>query len=448
MAKYLKGYAVVGARYGDEGKGLAVDYIASQSKAGDKILNIKSNGGSQSGHTVCRLQNATYRHWVFHSIGSATLIDANAVTYLPKQYMLDFSRLLIERQKLEEIYGLSPNVVIDVHCGVVLPMDTLINQILEDTRQNRHGSCGLGIFEQFNRSNNGLRVEVADILKLSNHTEIVKYLTDIQSKYLELRKSQVNTELAKESKQISDVEWEQLFVRAVNNTERLVQDIDEGIGWIYGCALPEWSTIDFKRCSGISVVDGLRNEIRDIYNIMIWECGQGLELDKDNKDNWPHLTPSNTGTQNMASMINEYGLTDAFDDISIYYISRSYETKHGAGTFNTYDKTLQIKYGLWDRTNKTNEYQGGLRYGRLNLQRMKKLVTRDFENFKSIHGNSEFNISGNLMITHLDQTNGLLICTDGVYPCSELRSKDWTGSADTYYSYGDKSSDIVKVTAN
>nr|WP_279048354.1 adenylosuccinate synthetase [Bifidobacterium catenulatum] len=44
---------VVGANFGDEGKGLMADYFCHQAVSqGKKCLNVLTNGGAQRGHTV------------------------------------------------------------------------------------------------------------------------------------------------------------------------------------------------------------------------------------------------------------------------------------------------------------------------------------------------------------------------------------------------------------
>lgn len=51
---------VIGANYGDEGKGLMTNYFARQAdKKHKKCLNILFNGGAQRGHTV---ENGDFRH--------------------------------------------------------------------------------------------------------------------------------------------------------------------------------------------------------------------------------------------------------------------------------------------------------------------------------------------------------------------------------------------------
>ena len=74
-------FAVIGANFGDEGKGLMTDYFCSQNK---KSLNIRFNGGAQAGHTVVTPDGK--RH-VFSHIGSGTFSGAD--TYLSEFFTLN-----------------------------------------------------------------------------------------------------------------------------------------------------------------------------------------------------------------------------------------------------------------------------------------------------------------------------------------------------------------------
>ena len=48
--------------------------------------------------------------------------------------------------------GYIPNVYINQNCMLTTPFDMMANQIIEENRgKNKHGSCGLGIFENFYR---------------------------------------------------------------------------------------------------------------------------------------------------------------------------------------------------------------------------------------------------------------------------------------------------------
>ena len=67
---------IIGANYGDEGKGRMSDYLANKAiQAGQSTITILSNGGAQRGHTVVLDNGFTH---IFHHFGSGTL-DAKSI---------------------------------------------------------------------------------------------------------------------------------------------------------------------------------------------------------------------------------------------------------------------------------------------------------------------------------------------------------------------------------
>ena len=65
---------VIGAQYGDEGKGRTVDYFTRECKNGDMAV-VLTNGGAQRGHTVVK---GDKRH-IFHHFGSGTMNCADTI---------------------------------------------------------------------------------------------------------------------------------------------------------------------------------------------------------------------------------------------------------------------------------------------------------------------------------------------------------------------------------
>ena len=98
----MKAYAVIGANYGDEGKGLITDYLCRQV---ENPLVIRFNGGAQAGHTVESPEGV--RH-IFSHFGSGTL--AGAPTYLSKHFVVNpilFNReydVLVEKGIVPKVY--------------------------------------------------------------------------------------------------------------------------------------------------------------------------------------------------------------------------------------------------------------------------------------------------------------------------------------------------------
>ena len=133
--------AVIGANFGDEGKGLVTDYVVSQAK-GD-VLVVRYNGGAQAGHTVITPEGI--RH-VFHHFGSGTLLGA--ATYLSRFFIVNPILWKKERDELRRIGAPELKLWVDPRALITTPYDMLVNQEIERIRNNwRYGSCGLGIHE-------------------------------------------------------------------------------------------------------------------------------------------------------------------------------------------------------------------------------------------------------------------------------------------------------------
>ncbi|MEJ2125462.1 MAG: adenylosuccinate synthetase, partial [Alphaproteobacteria bacterium] len=132
--------AVIGAAYGDEGKGLITDALVASCGAAATV--VRFNGGAQAGHTVTLPDG---RRHVFHHIGSGTL--AGAPTFLSRFFVANPILLATEIANLAAM-GFTPSIAIDPDAPVTTPFDMMINQFAETARgSGRHGSCGLGFGE-------------------------------------------------------------------------------------------------------------------------------------------------------------------------------------------------------------------------------------------------------------------------------------------------------------
>ncbi len=137
----MKIIANVGLGFGDEGKGLATDYLAKHYGA-DTV--IRYSGGCQAAH------NVKYRgNWhTFSQFGAATLRGAR--THLHEAVIIDPLAMLNEAEHLKELGVSNPFGGLTIHprCLVTTPMHAAVNRHREIARgEDRHGSCGMGIGE-------------------------------------------------------------------------------------------------------------------------------------------------------------------------------------------------------------------------------------------------------------------------------------------------------------
>lgn len=128
---------VVGAQWGDEGKGKLIDILSQ-----DADITVRYQGGNNAGHTVV----VGDKEYIFHLIPSAILhkwkicVIGNGVVVDPKAL-------------LEEIDGLNKRGVdisprrlkISAWCHVVMPYHRILDGLREAKRKNRIGTTGRGI---------------------------------------------------------------------------------------------------------------------------------------------------------------------------------------------------------------------------------------------------------------------------------------------------------------
>lgn len=318
---------VIGANFGDEGKGLMTDYFSKK----ENTIVVCSNGGAQRGHTVVKND---IRH-VFHHFGSGTLNGAD--TYLPAEFIVNPMIFYQESMELNAL-GFTPTVYMSDKCIISTPLDMMANQIIEESRgNNKHGSCGLGIYET---------------IKRYKYEENALDFDSIRRYYMHV---------FSELEIVVSESWRDLFYDDTIQ-KRFIADLT----YMFRKTILYDETILLK------------------YNNIVFEGAQGLLLDQNNKEYYPHLTPSNTGIQNPKKIIEKIPWND-YLNIEVCYVSRTYMTRHGAGKFPSECNKSQINPNIVDKTNVPNPHQDSLRYGTLDLRKLYKRCNDDISIFKHPH---------------------------------------------------------------
>jgi adenylosuccinate synthase len=330
----MRARAVIGANFGDEGKGLVTDYLCAKEGAG---MVVRFNGGAQAGHTVVTPDGT--RH-IFSHIGSGAL--AGVPTFLSQFFIVNPYIFMRELMELGEL-GYKPTVYAHPDCVVTTYADMLINQELETQRgAKRHGSVGLGIRETVLRSQvPELTITMGDVWNRSLDM-IRNRMLEICSKWAQYRGVEpiLNPDLLDG------------FMNGLDNFGEFIHPL--GIGQ---CKDP------------------------------VFEGGQGLLLDMDNKEFFPHVTSSNTGMKNVRTLWD--------GEIETYYVSRTYLTRHGAGPLPGED--LKIRYE--DNTNVDHPFQGKLRFAPLDTAALYKRCAKDFGSTAGYR----------VVLTHCDQVRPRLL---------------------------------------
>lgn len=330
---------VLGSNYGDEGKGRTTFALGMHSNF--KTAVVRFNGGAQAGHTV---KFNTIRH-VFSHFGSGTLL--RIPTILTSEFVCNPYLFLKEYDELTKQL-ICPEVIASFESQVSTPWDGFINRAIETKRgKNRHGSVGVGFGEAVHRAENGYLLTVYDIINKNSFDLIVNRIVE---EYIPQRCAELGIDINDPEFGSALLKDKEHFVR-----EKFYQECQDFLEKVY-----------------------VREERLTISNFehLIFEGAQGLLLDQNGED-FPHVTRSNTGVDNVLRFVSEHHINAP---IHMFYASRPYVTRHGAGPLKHESLNGEIHqlYKIIDETNRPHEYQGSLRFGLLDIDTLKLRVMNDF----------------------------------------------------------------------
>lgn len=326
---------VLGHTFGDEGKGVTVQWLCKKAiEEGKKPLVVRFSGGPQAAHTIF---NGGIEH-ICSSFGSGVLLGVSTM-YTPQVYV-DPICLMNEYRVLEE-KGVSPKLLLNEECRIITPYDVLAGRY--NSKVLSDGTCGKGIYPTFKR-------------------------------YMRAWSPRKYT--------IKDAELILKYTASYYKTMRV----------------PEYDDMFKKAC--LEMLTDVFTDKRPIqkYDVVIFEGSQGLLLDMDNGF-YPHVTPSKVGLNG----IDGHMLRNA----EVYLVTRTYTTRHGNG----YEPKVLCSLDLKGKheTNVTNEFQGDFKIGALEVGLLNKAYERHcIDNYVR-----KYNLSLNLVITHMDAIDGNFEIAEG-----------------------------------
>lgn len=146
---------IVGAQWGDEGKGKMIDILSSQV---DCI--VRYQGGSNAGHTVV----AGGKVYIFHLIPSG-ILHKNKVCYIGNGVVVDPAVLIEEIEGLAKA-GLPINhrLKISSLAHVIMPYHKILDKLRESKRANKIGTTGRGIGPCYADKINRCGIRMIDLL--------------------------------------------------------------------------------------------------------------------------------------------------------------------------------------------------------------------------------------------------------------------------------------------
>ncbi len=168
--------AIVGAQWGDEGKGKLIDYLA-----GHADVVVRAQGGNNAGHTVVVGDNK----YTFHLMPSGVLYEGtlniigNGVVFDPEGFLHEVDKLKSKNVKISTIK-------IDERAHMIFPYHKRIDELEEEARKEQEiGTTRRGIgpcyMDKIERS--GIRV--GELLDLEKLEASIYYQVERKNKLLE-----------------------------------------------------------------------------------------------------------------------------------------------------------------------------------------------------------------------------------------------------------------------
>ena len=298
----MSAFIVLGAQWGDEGKGKMTDYLAEEAD-----VVVRFQGGNNAGHTV----EVGDRQYKLHLIPSGILYD-NKLNVIGNGVVVDPKALFEEIGYLEkEGVKVTPEkLIISDRAHLIMPYHRVLDILKEKARgKNDIGTTGKGIGPCYTDKFERCGIRVCDLLHEDVFEEKLRENIKMKNEYI----------------------TKVLGGEALDAEEILVQykQYSEKIG-------------PFVKDTSVKVYDSIKED-----KTVLFEGAQGMLLDIDH-GTYPYVTSSNTTAGGVSNGIGvgPNMITNAVG------ITKAYTTRVGKGPFPT---ELENETGEWIRT-KGHEY--------------------------------------------------------------------------------------------
>ena len=298
----MSAFIVLGAQWGDEGKGKMTDYLAEEAN-----VVVRYQGGNNAGHTV----EVGDKQYKLHLIPSGILHDeklnviGNGVVVDPIAFFSEIDYL-----KEEGVKVTPEKLIVSDRAHIIMPYHKVLDKLKEKARgKNDIGTTGKGIGPCYTDKFERCGIRVCDLIDKEVFKEKLKENIEMKNKYI------VNV-LGGEA-----LSFDEIYEEYSKYGEKLKPFVKDTSVRVY-------------------------NEIKDDKTVL-FEGAQGMLLDID-YGTYPYVTSSNTTAGGVANGvgIGPNMITNAVG------IAKAYTTRVGKGPFPT---ELENETGEWIRE-KGHEY--------------------------------------------------------------------------------------------
>jgi len=280
----MSNVTVVGAQWGDEGKGKIVDWLSEKAD-----VVVRFQGGHNAGHTLV-VNGTTYKLKLLPS----GIVRKNKISIIGNGVVIDPWALLDEIKQIEKL-GIKitkKNLYIAENATLILPLHRELDGIREDIKNtDKIGTTrrGIGPAYEDKIGRRGIR-----LMDLSNKKNLSKRIDMVLFHHNSIRKG---------------------LKKKIINKKKLMDDLNKISSQVLKFSKPVWKKLE---------------EFKKKRKTIVFEGAQGMLLDIDH-GTYPYVTSSNT-VAGAASAGSGCGP----DTINyILGIVKAYTTRVGEGPFPT-----------------------------------------------------------------------------------------------------------------
>lgn len=298
----MSAFIVLGAQWGDEGKGKMTDYLAEEAN-----VVVRFQGGNNAGHTVM----VGDKEYKLHLIPSGILYD-DKLNVIGNGVVVDPKALFEEIDYLEGVgVKVTPEkLIVSDRAQLIMPYHKILDQLKEKARgKNDIGTTGKGIGPCYTDKFERCGIRVCDLMHEDVFAEKLR-------ENIEMKNAYITKVLGGEALNFNEILED--YLEFAKKLRPFVQD------------------------TSVRVYNDIKAD-----KVVLFEGAQGMLLDID-YGTYPYVTSSNTTAGGVASGvgIGPNMITNAVG------ITKAYTTRVGKGPFPT---ELLDETGDWIRE-KGHEY--------------------------------------------------------------------------------------------
>lgn len=274
---------IIGAQWGDEGKGKIIDYLAANSD-----LVVRFHGGNNAGHTIINSKGKFSLHLL-----PSGVFNPKTKNLITNGVILDLEVLINEIADIEKSgIKIKGRLFISPRCHLIMPYHKILDALYEEAKGKvKTGTTGRGIGPTYadKASYNGIRL--GDLMTPELFSEKLKTQLLVKNKILK----------ALGSKPLSQKEIEKSY-----------------------------SVFRKKIAPFVRETFGILNDSIDKNKAIVFEGAQGVYLDND-WGTYPYVTASNI----LSGGITHYAGVAPQKLKNIIGVAKAYTTRVGGGPFPT-----------------------------------------------------------------------------------------------------------------